>query len=73
MRRAALAEQFAETRCTSLRSWQTLPPTASARVGHSLGEARADIERLGSVNLAAIDELKDHTQRKEYLDSSSPT
>src|SRR4029077_554628 len=35
----------------------------------SLNEARADIERLGSVNLAAIDELKDHTQRKEYLDN----
>ena len=34
----------------------------------SLSEARADIEQLGQVNLAAIDELKEHTQRKEYLD-----
>jgi chromosome segregation protein len=34
-----------------------------------LAETRADVEKLGSVNLAAIDELRDHTQRKEYLDS----
>ena len=34
----------------------------------SLGQARADIEKLGQVNLAAIDELKEQTERKEYLD-----
>ena len=33
-----------------------------------LNELRADIARLGSVNLAAIDELKEQTERKEYLD-----
>jgi len=33
-----------------------------------LGSLRADIEKLGQVNLAAIDELKEQTERKEYLD-----
>ena len=45
--------------------------TADASVANweqSLAQARADIERLGQVNLAAIDELKEHTERKEYLD-----
>ena len=34
----------------------------------SLAETRVDIEKLGQVNLAAIDELAEQTQRKEYLD-----
>ena len=34
----------------------------------SLAEARAEIEKLGQVNLAAIDELNEQTERKEYLD-----
>ncbi len=29
------------------------------------------IQRLGAINLAAIDEFKDQTERKEYLDSQS--
>jgi chromosome segregation protein len=33
-----------------------------------LGEVRADIERLGPVNLAAIDELQQQSERKTYLD-----
>ena len=70
VRRAALAEQFAETRCTLADIVAGLAPGADVPGWEqSLNEARADIERLGSVNLAAIDELKDHTQRKEYLDS----
>jgi chromosome segregation protein len=69
VRRAALAEQFAETRCTLAEILAGLAAdTDVATWEQSLNEARADIERLGSVNLAAIDELKDHTQRKEYLD-----
>jgi chromosome segregation protein len=34
----------------------------------SLTETRADVDRLGQVNLAAIDELKEQSERKEYLD-----
>ena len=69
VRRAALAEQFAETRCDLAAVLATLAAQASVEVWEqSLLDARADIERLGQVNLAAIDELKDQTQRKEYLD-----
>ncbi|HEY0768658.1 MAG TPA: chromosome segregation protein SMC [Steroidobacteraceae bacterium] len=70
VRRAALAEQFAETRCELTEVLANLDAAANVPAWEqSLGEARADIERLGQVNLAAIDELKEQTQRKEYLDS----
>ncbi|MBV9697254.1 MAG: chromosome segregation protein SMC, partial [Gammaproteobacteria bacterium] len=70
VRRAALAEQFAETRCELSALLAQLPAEADVGAHETqLGETRADVERLGQVNLAAIDELKDHTQRKEYLDS----
>ena len=70
VRRAALAEQFAETRCELGEVLAGLAAGAEVPAWEqTLTETRADIERLGQVNLAAIDELKDHTQRKEYLDS----
>src|SRR5256714_2876944 len=70
VRRAALAEQFAETRCQLPEVLAHLDAAATVPAWEqSLGEARADIERLGQVNLAAIDELQEQTQRKEYLDS----
>jgi len=70
VRRAALAEQFAATGCNLAEVLAGLNAEANgADWEQRLADARADIERLGSVNLAAIDELKDHTQRKEYLDS----
>ncbi|HLY52171.1 MAG TPA: hypothetical protein VKQ31_04095, partial [Steroidobacteraceae bacterium] len=69
VRRAALAEQFAETRCELAAVLAGLAAEASvAAWEQSLLETRADIEKLGQVNLAAIDELKDQSQRKEYLD-----
>ena len=70
VRRAALAEQFAETRCDLPQLLAGLASDADVGAWElQLAETRADIEKLGSVNLAAIDELKEHTQRKEYLDS----
>jgi chromosome segregation protein len=70
VRRGALAEQFAATGCELPAVLAELTAEANA-VGWelSLAETRADIERLGAVNLAAIDELREQTQRKEYLDS----
>jgi len=69
VRRAALAEQFAETRCELGAVLASLAPEAGvAEWELSLAETRADVEKLGQVNLAAIEELKDQTQRKEYLD-----
>jgi chromosome segregation protein len=70
VRRAALAEQFAQTGCELGAVQAQLTPEASVQGWEErLAETRADIERLGSVNLAAIDELRDQSQRKEYLDS----
>jgi chromosome segregation protein len=69
VRRAALAEQFAETHCELGAVLAGVAAEASvAAWEQSLAETRADVEKLGQVNLAAIDELKDQTQRKEYLD-----
>jgi chromosome segregation protein len=69
VRRAALAEQFAETRCDLAQVLAGLAAEASATTWEqTLAETRAEIEKLGQVNLAAIDELKDQTQRLEYLD-----
>ena len=70
VRRAALAEQFAEVGGELPQVLAGLSAEADVAGWElSLAESRADIEKLGSVNLAAIDELKDQTQRKEYLDS----
>ena len=69
VRREALAEQFAETHFELAEVQQSLAPDASIPVWEErLTEARAGIERLGQVNLAAIDELKEQTERKDYLD-----
>jgi chromosome segregation protein len=69
VRRAALAEQFAETRCDLAQILAGLAAEATAAAWEeTLAETRAEVEKLGQVNLAAIDELKDQTQRKEYLD-----
>jgi chromosome segregation protein len=70
VRRAALAEQFTETRCELSEVLARLSAAADVPTWEqSLSEARAEVEKLGQVNLAAIDELQEHTQRKEYLDS----
>ncbi|MFZ0500816.1 MAG: AAA family ATPase, partial [Steroidobacteraceae bacterium] len=69
VRREGLAEQFAETRFELADVQQSLAADASIPTWEErLGETRAGIERLGQVNLAAIDELKEQTERKEYLD-----
>ena len=69
VRREALAEQFAETRFELAEVLAGLAPEAEVRAWEGrLQELRADIEKLGQVNLAAIDELKENTERKEYLD-----
>ncbi len=69
VRRAALAEQFAETRADLASVLAGLAAQSGVLEWEgSLAEVRADIEKLGQVNLAAIDELSEHTQRKEYLD-----
>jgi chromosome segregation protein len=69
VRRESIAEQFAATQFVLAEIEANLQPQASiAAWEDSLAEARADVEKLGQVNLAAIDELKEQTDRKEYLD-----
>jgi chromosome segregation protein len=69
VRREAMAEQFAETHFELAEVQQNLTADASVpNWEHSLTQLRADLEKLGQVNLAAIDELKEQTERKDYLD-----
>jgi len=69
VRREALAEQFLATQYELVEISQGLPAEADVLAWEEkLNEVRADVARLGSVNLAAIDELKEQTERKDYLD-----
>ena len=69
VRRESLAEQFAQTRCDLAEITAALAAEAVVADWETrLAEVRADIERLGSVNLAAIEELTQQSERKNYLD-----
>jgi chromosome segregation protein len=69
VRRESIAEQFAETQMILEEVQQNLAEDANVpNWEHLLTQVRADVEKLGQVNLAAIDELKEQTERKEYLD-----
>ncbi|MGA8705353.1 MAG: AAA family ATPase, partial [Steroidobacteraceae bacterium] len=70
VRRESLLEQFVATQCELAAVQAGLPPDAQIEPHEQkLLELRADIERLGQVNLAAIDELAQQSERKVYLDS----
>jgi chromosome segregation protein len=69
VRREALAEQFAATQFDLEQVTGALPEDATVVAwDQQLAEVNERIERLGAVNLASIDELKEQTERKEYLD-----
>jgi chromosome segregation protein len=69
VRRETLAEQFAATQFDLAEVMQSLVPEADSSAWETqLAETRVDIEKLGQVNLAAIDELAQSTERKDYLD-----
>jgi chromosome segregation protein len=69
VRREGLVEQFTATRFDLAEILAGLAPDAAVPAWEeSLNGARADLEKLGQVNLAAIDELKESSERKEYLD-----
>jgi chromosome segregation protein len=64
-----LLEQFNTTQFELPAVLQEMPP--EAEVGsweESLQELSQKIDRLGQVNLAAIDEFKEQSERKEYID-----
>jgi chromosome segregation protein len=69
VRRETLLEQFQATQFDLAAVYQEMPPEADLPAWEqSLTELSQKIERLGQVNLAAIDEFKEQSERKEYLD-----
>jgi len=70
VRRQTVSEQFGETGFDLDELRAELDPDASIPAWEqSLEKLSARIERLGPINLASIDELKEQSERKEYLDS----
>jgi chromosome segregation protein len=69
VRRETLLEQFAATRLELDQVTVSLVDGANvAEWEQRLAETGEKIERLGQVNLAAIDEFAEQSERKEYLD-----
>ncbi len=69
VRRESLAEQFRATHFDLEAVYAEMAPEADVVAWEqTLVEMTQKIERLGQVNLAAIDEFKEQSERKEYLD-----
>ena len=69
VRRESLLEQFGQTRLVLEEVVAALVEEANVAAWEQrLLETSEKIERLGQVNLAAIDEFKEQSERKEYLD-----
>jgi chromosome segregation protein len=69
VRRESVAEQLAATNFELAMLLTQLAEDATvANWEAQLEETRGKIERLGQVNLAAIGEFKEQSERKEYLD-----
>jgi len=70
VRREGLAEQLGQTDFQFDTLLQELEQEADIPAWEEkLEKIRGRIERLGPINLAAIDEFKEQSERKEYLDS----
>lgn len=70
VRREGFAEQLTQTDFEFDDLLQGLDGEASAENWEEqLEKIRTRIDRLGPINLAAIDEFKDQSERKDYLDS----
>jgi chromosome segregation protein len=69
VRHETLLEQFHATQFDLATVYQEMLPEAEIGAWEqNLVELKEKIERLGQVNLAAIDEFKEQSERKEYLD-----
>jgi chromosome segregation protein len=69
VRRESVAEQLAATSFELAALLAQLAADATVAVWETqLEETKGKIERLGQVNLAAIGEFKEQSERKEYLD-----
>ncbi|HZL93151.1 MAG TPA: hypothetical protein VFB99_05880, partial [Vicinamibacterales bacterium] len=70
VRSETVAEQFAETGFSLEEITAGLPADATANVWHDTFEQlERKIQRLGAINLAAIDEFQEQSERKKYLDA----
>jgi chromosome segregation protein len=70
LRRESLMEQFVQTRLELAEVQAELGVDATILEREDrLAEAQAELAKLGAVNLAAIDELKEQNERKTFLDS----
>lgn len=70
VRREGFAEQLEQTDFRFDKLLEELEQDADIRGWEEkLEKIRLRIERLGPINLAAIDEFKEQSERKEYLDS----
>jgi chromosome segregation protein len=69
VRHETLLEQFKATHFDLQAVYQEMAPEADVVAWEqTLTDLSQKIERLGQVNLAAIDEFKEQSERKEYLD-----
>jgi chromosome segregation protein len=70
VRQEGFAEQLAQTDFDYATLLEELDVEATIEAwGDKLEKVRRRIDRLGPINLAAIDEFKEQSQRKEYLDA----
>ena len=60
-----------KTATTCTRYWPTCPWMPANANGRSVSRAAARIQRLGPINLAAIEEYQQQSERKRYLDSQN--
>jgi chromosome segregation protein len=69
VRRESVSEQFAATHFELSELLAQLAAEATVQTWEAqLEDVKGKIERLGQVNLAAIGEFKEQSERKEYLD-----
>ncbi|MBK1629224.1 chromosome segregation protein SMC [Thiohalocapsa halophila] len=69
VRRRTLEEQLAERGGVMAEIVAALDPAAgSGEHETALGQVKSRIERLGNINLAAIDEFREQSERMRYLD-----
>ena len=70
VRREGFADQLSKTDFELETLLQEMDESATVDAWEEkLAKLRLRIDRLGPINLAAIDEFKEQTERKEYLDS----
>ncbi len=60
-----------KTATTCIRYWPTCPGCQRTRWEERLESLAARIQRLGPINLAAIEEYQQQSERKRYLDSQN--